>query len=91
VSGLSTKIINLQTEESKLSEQIKTTSDALGRHTPDQKFNIVLYGVKESPPKALRHERLQSDIKAILEILDIQLNPTDCFRLGRFSQDLDLS
>jgi len=52
----------------------------------------VLYGVKESPPKALRHERLQSDIKAILEIfggIDIQLNPNhilDCFRLGKFKQ-----
>ena len=48
---------------------------------------VVLYGVKESPPKALRHKRLQSDIKAILEIfggIDIQLNPAhilDCFRL----------
>jgi len=99
VSDLSSKIVKLQTEESKLSEQIKTTSDALGRRTTsptqvplDRKSNIVLYGVKESPPKALRHERLQSDIKAILEIfggIDIQLNPAhilDCFRLGKFKQ-----
>jgi len=52
----------------------------------------VLYGVKESPPKVLRHERLQSDIKTILEIfggIDIQLNPAhilDCFYLIRFKQ-----
>jgi len=51
-----------------------------------------VYGVKESPPKALRHERLQIDIKTILEIfggIDIKLNPAhilDCFRLGRFKQ-----
>ena len=32
VSDLSNKIDNLQTQESKLSEQIKSTSDALGKH-----------------------------------------------------------
>ena len=32
VSDLSSKIDNLQTQQSKLSEQIKSTSDALGKH-----------------------------------------------------------
>ena len=97
VSDLSSKIVNLQSQECNLSEQIKSTIVALGRQssysTPapaDQRSNIVLYGVEESPPKALRHERLQHDVKAVLDILGgikVQLNPVqilDYFRLGKF-------
>jgi len=107
VSDLSSKIVNLQSQECKLSEQIKSTSVALGRQssysTPapaDRRSNIVLYGVEESPPKALRYERLQHDVKAVLEVLGgikVQLNPAqilDCFQWvnsNQISQDLDPS
>jgi len=99
VSDLSDKIVNLQSQESKLSEQIKATSDAMGKQPtypsqlpPNRRSNIVLYGVKECIPKALRHERLQNDIYTVLEIfggINIQLNPSnilDCFHLGKFKQ-----
>ena len=63
---LSNKIANLQTQESKLSDQIKTTSDVLGKHATslpqyvsDRKSNVVLYGIDESPSKTLKHERLK--------------------------------
>jgi len=51
---------------------------------------VVLYGISESPTKTPKHERVQKDIKAVLEILNsikVQINPdhiTDCFRLGKF-------
>lgn len=58
VSDLSSQIDNLQSQESKLTDQIKTTSDVLGRHninpaqySYDRKSNIVLYGIDESPSK----------------------------------------
>ena len=39
---LSSKIVKLQTEESKLSEQIKATSDALGRRTTNPILKLPL-------------------------------------------------
>ena len=58
VSDLSKKIDNLHVQESKLSDQIKDTSDALRKHDVvsiqqvlDRKSNVVVYGIEESPPK----------------------------------------
>ena len=94
VLDLTSRINNLQVQESQLVDQIKTTSDALGRHptqqAPDRRSNVVLYGIGESPTKTPKHERVQKDIKAVLEILNginVQINPDhiiDCFRLGKF-------
>jgi len=94
VSDLSNTIVNLQSLESKLSKQIKSTSDVLGKQPtylsqspPDRRSNIVLYGVKDCAPKALRHERLQNAALEIFGGINIQLNPThilDCFCLGKF-------
>ena len=54
VSDLSNKIETLQLQETKLVDQIQTTSNALDRHTanptqqvPDRKSNVVLYGIDE--------------------------------------------
>jgi len=76
VTDISSKINNLQVQETKLFDQIKTTSDVLGRQSAhplqqplDHKSNVVLYGIKENPTKTLKHERVQKDIKAVLEIL----------------------
>jgi len=94
VSDLTSKINILQVQELKLVDQM---TDALGRHSthctqqiPDRRSNVVLYGVSESHTKTPKHERVQKDIKAVLEILNsnkVQINPdyiTDCFRLGKF-------
>ena len=60
---------------------------------PDQKYNVVLYGITECSSRTTRHERQQSDVKSVLETLNgikVQLNPDhiiDCFRLGKFKQN----
>ena len=71
VSDVSNKIDNLQTQESKLSEQIKSTSDALGKHpassaqpVSNHKSNVV-YGVEENPPKMPRNVQLRKDMETI--------------------------
>ena len=97
VSDLSNKIDNLQTQESKLSEQMKSTSDALGKHlassaqpVSNRKSNVVVYGVEENPPKTPRNVWLQKDMETISQIfksINVRIDPThilDCFRLGRF-------
>ena len=100
VSDLSNKIETLQLQETKLVDQIQTTSNALDRHTanptqqvPDRKSNVVLYGIGECSSRTSRHERQQNDVKAVLETLSsikVQINPDhviDCFRLGKFKQN----
>lgn len=100
VSDLSQKIEALQVQETKLVDQIQTTSTALNTHaaqptqqTPNRKSNVVLYGINECPSRTTRHERQQSDVKSVLETLNgikVQLNPDhiiDCFRLGKFKQN----
>ena len=56
VSDLSSKIDNLQVQESKLSDQIKNTFSkppvALNYPTPDRKSHVVVYGVAENPRQA---------------------------------------
>ena len=92
VSDLSNKIDNLQTQESKLSEQIKDTSDALGKHpassaqpVSNRKSNVVVFGVEKNPPKMPRNARLQKDIETISQIfksINVRVDPThilDCF------------
>ena len=97
VSDLSSKIDNLQAQESKLSDQIKNTSDTFGKQpvalnypTPDRKSHVVVFGVAENPPKTSVNTRMQNDLKALLQIFDsIDVHVSsggilDCFRLGKF-------
>ena len=86
VSDLSNKIDNLQTQESKLSEQIKSTSDALGKHpassaqlVSNRKSNVVVYGVEENPPKTPRNVWLQKDMETVSQIfnsINVCVDPT---------------
>ena len=64
---------SLQTQESKLSEQIKSTSVALGKYpassaqlVSNRKSKVVVYGVNENPPKTPRNVQLQKDIETVL-------------------------
>ena len=97
ISDLSNKIDSLQTQESKLSEQIKSTLVALGKYpvssaqpVSNRKSNVVVYGVDKNPPKTPRNVQLQKDIKTMLQIfnsINVHVDPThilDCFRLGKF-------
>ena len=57
----------------------------------DRKFNIVLYGVEESPLNTSRSKRMQDDLSKCLQVLhnldeDIQASSIkDYFRLGKFN------
>ena len=59
----------------------------------DKKYNIVMYGIKESPPKTSKSDRLNNDLCSITNEftkvnLTIQANSIkDCFRLGKFKSD----
>ena len=60
---------------------------------PDRKFNLVIFGIKESPKGTKRHVRSADDIKAASSILS-SVNPEisefsirDCYRLGKYSED----
>ena len=59
----------------------------------DKKFNIIMYGVKESPPKTSKANRLDHYLQCITNAftkaeLPIETNSIrDCFRLGKFKHD----
>ena len=36
---------------------------------PDRRFNVVVYGIKESPPNTSRYNRSQNDLKELSEAL----------------------
>ena len=97
ILDLSNKIDSLQTQESKLSEQIKSTSVALGKYpassaqpVSNHKSNVVVYGVDENPQKSPRNVRLQKDMETMLQIfnsINVRVDPAhilDCFRFGKF-------
>ena len=57
----------------------------------DQKFNPVIYGIKESPKGTPRSARTKTDIKSCVQILkqaddDISVQSIrDCLHLGKFN------
>ena len=59
----------------------------------DKKFNVVMYGIKESPPKTSKSDRLENDLQSITNEfakvdLSIQASSVkDCFRLGKYKSD----
>ena len=60
-----------------------------GDLNPDRKFNVVVYGIKESPPNTSRYNRSQNDSKELSKALpDINLTSSkDFYRLGKFKTD----
>lgn len=59
----------------------------------DKKYNVVMYGVKESPPKTSKPDRLENDLQSITNEFakaDLQIQATsikDCFCLGKYKSD----
>ena len=57
----------------------------------ERKFNLVLYGVQESPEGTNRYDQIESDTENVVKILHkISPSITDlsirgCFRIGKFS------
>jgi len=61
----------------------------------DKKFNIVVYGIKECPPKTAKHARLEQDVQNIasaFEEAELPINTDsvrDHFRLGKYKTDAE--
>lgn len=57
----------------------------------DKKFNVVLYGVEECPPRTSKADRFESDLASVVSVLstiDSNIQPQsikDCYWLGKFS------
>lgn len=76
-------------------QHLKTKSTAQGpsSNIDDKKFNIVIYGIKECPPKTTKPARLEQDLQNIANAfnkaeLPININSVrDCFRLGKYKPD----
>ena len=73
---------------------VRHISDSHHRNTvfhPDKKFNVVLYGVEECPPRTPKADRFESDLSSVVSVLstiDSNIQPQsikDCYRLGKFS------
>jgi len=81
----------LQSHDSPPPSLISTRPPPQPVFQPDRKFNIVVYGIDESPPNTNRPSRLQKDIKNVLTAFTpivTTLEPNaikDCFRLGKFN------
>ena len=57
----------------------------------EHRFNLVLYGVQESPEGTNRYDQIESDTENVVKILH-KINPSitnisirGCFRIGKFS------
>ena len=62
-------------------------------NSTDRKFNIIMYGIKESPPKTSKANHLDHDLQCIVNAF-AEVEHTvdtssirDCFRLGKFKHD----
>ena len=64
-----------------------------GRTQHDRKFNVVVYGIKESNKGTPRHERTDHDLQSVAQIItkvDNNINPLsicDLVRLGKYQAD----
>ena len=97
VTDLSAKIDNLQAQELKLSTQIASTSNSIGKYpsrstgtSGDRKSNVVVFGIEECPQNTMRSARIIRDTKEVSKVfnnIDVHIEPSqilDCFRLGKF-------
>ena len=58
---------------------------------PERKFNIVIYGLKESPKGTPKYNRICNDVKSVSETINFlcpeltEQSVCDCVRLGKYS------
>ena len=69
------------------------TSLPPGTGTSERKFNVVVYGITENPPKTNKETRLKEDLNSLLTLFQeidssIESNAIKYFfRLGKFKSD----
>ena len=73
------------------SSQTSQSSTSMPRHTSDRRFNIVLFGIPESPQGSSRHIRWRNDFDRASQIVsnveqesDHRSSIRDCHRLGKY-------
>jgi len=73
--------------------QAKPTSQGLTSSVDNKKFNTVLYGIKECPPKTVKPIHLEQDLQNIVSTFDKAALPVnnysvkDVFRLRKYKPD----
>ena len=76
--------------QSSSSQSISENKPQSNSQFSDCKFNLVIYGIDESPSGTNRSERVKHDVDSSVPILtkiNGDINPTsirDCFRLGKY-------
>ena len=93
----------LESDSSSQVEQIANTNSIAGNkkltQVPssktstklDRKFNLVFYGIEESPPNTMRSERLKAELSGILGVIDNLVSNIDAnsikdyHRLGKYN------
>ena len=79
--------------QSSSSQSISENKPQSNSQFSDHKFNLVIYGIDESPSGTNRSERVKHDVDSSVPILtkiNGDINPTsirDCFRLGKYKQN----
>ena len=82
--------------QSSSSQSISENKPQSNSQFSDRKFNLVIYGIDESPSGTNQSERVKHDVDSSVPILtkiNGNINPTsirDCFRLGKYKQNQNL-
>ena len=83
------------TADASQSKQSLLNKSSVSPPTPvDKKFNIVIYGIKECPPKTTKVNRLEQDLQNIIHAfanVDFQIDANsikDCIRLGKYKPEV---
>ena len=78
----------------KITHTVPTNKPSLSStHYEDKKYNIVMYGIKESPSRTSKTDRLENDLQFITkEFVNVELpiqasSIKDCFCLGKYKPD----
>ena len=61
----------------------RDTSDASVPSQDNRKFNTVLFGIPEPPPRTPPGRRVSDDCQSVASLVDPGASIRDCFRLGK--------
>jgi len=84
MTDLSAKIDNLQAQEQKLSTQIASTSNSIGKYpsrsiaatSGDRKSNVVVFGIEENTLRSARIIRDTKEVSKVFSNIDVHIEPS---------------
>ena len=98
ISSTDQSLDDLPQSQSQPASPISTTPNPSNRSknskrqaNPERKFNIVIYGLKESPKGTPKYNRICNDVKSVSESINslcpelTEQSVCDCVRLGKYS------